>query len=164
MAYRKIRTLLDSGAAVTAVAPSLHPGIAGLGKKGKITVVRRKFTASDLDGAFMAVCATDDEALNAGVAGECAKRGVLANIVDRPALCGFIVPAIVRCGDLTIAVSTGGASPALAKKIRQNLKRTYGKAVAGKLASIKKMRLKMIATRSEKDRKAYHRMVKAVKL
>lgn len=164
MAYRKIKTLLDSGAAVTAVAPALHPGIVGFAKNKKIAVFKRKFTASDLNGAFMAVCATDDEALNALVAGEAAKRGILVNVVDRPALCGFIVPSILRCGELTIAVSTGGASPALAKKIRRNLGKTYGKTLAAKLAALKKLRLKMIATRSENDKKAYHRLVKAIKL
>lgn len=164
VAYRKTKTLLHSGAAVTVVAPSLHPGLVRLGKKGEVRCFRRKFAPSDLEGAILAVCATDDENLNARVAGAALKKGALVNVVDRPALCSFIVPSVFRCGDLTMAISTGGASPALAKKIRLDLGKHYGKDFSKKLEVLRNLRLKMIATRSEKDRKAYYKALGAIKL
>ena len=163
VAFRKTETLLSSGATeVKVVAPLLHPGFAGLSKKGIIKFFRRKFRPSDLKGAALVVCSTDSEELNALVGEAAAKSGALVNVVDRPALCNFIVPAVFRNGALTIAVSTGGASPALAKKIRVQLGRTYGGAFGKKVEALRKLRIKMLASKSSLDKKAYFELLRKI--
>jgi precorrin-2 dehydrogenase/sirohydrochlorin ferrochelatase len=91
-----------------------------------ITLHERSYRPGDLQGFSVAFAATDDETLHNRIAAEARKAGVLLNVVDRPALCSFIVPAVVSRGDLTLAISTGGASPALAKKIRKTLEQHFG--------------------------------------
>ncbi|MDO8805972.1 MAG: bifunctional precorrin-2 dehydrogenase/sirohydrochlorin ferrochelatase [Elusimicrobiota bacterium] len=163
VAFRKTETLLMSGATeVKVVAPLFHPGFSRLGKKGSIKFFRRKFRLSDLKGAAIVVCSTDSEEINALVGAAAEKTGALVNVVDRPSLCNFIVPAVFRNGALTIAVSTGGASPALAKKIRQQLGRTYGGAFSKKVEALRKLRVKMLATKSKADKAAYFRFVKEI--
>lgn len=163
VAFRKTETLLKSGATdVKAVAPLFHPGFAKLGKKGALKFCRREFRLSDLKGAAIVVCATDSEKVNALVGGAAEKKGALVNVVDRPALCNFIVPAVFRSGALAIAVSTGGASPALAKKIRLQLGRTYGGAFGRKVEALRKLRVKMLASGSEADRRAYFGFLKRI--
>ncbi len=87
--------------------------------------MRRQFQPRDLEGAALVVCATDDEELNRAVAAEAGRRGLFVNVVDVPELCSFIVPAVVRRGELTLAVSTGGASPAVARRLRERLEREF---------------------------------------
>ena len=117
---------------------------------------------SDLKGAAIVVCSTDSEEINALVGEAAAKSGALVNVVDRPALCNFIVPAVFRNGPLTIAVSTGGASPALAKKIRGQLGRTYGGAFRKKVEALRRLRLKMLASKAKADRLAYFKLLKEI--
>ena len=163
VAFRKTETLLESGATqVKVVAPLLHPGFAKLGEKGRLKFFRRKFRLSDLKGAAIVVCSTDSEEVNALVGEAAVKRGALVNVVDRPALCNFIVPAVLRNGPLTIAVSTGGASPALAKKIRIQLQKTYGGAFAKKVEALRKLRVKMLASKSKADKQAYFRLLRQI--
>ncbi|MBI4351831.1 MAG: bifunctional precorrin-2 dehydrogenase/sirohydrochlorin ferrochelatase [Elusimicrobia bacterium] len=167
VAFRKTETLLKSGAAqVKVVAPLLHPGFARLGAKGRIRFFKRKFRLSDLKGAAIVVCSTDSEEVNALVGKAAEKSGALVNVVDRPALCNFIVPAVFRNGPLTIAVSTGGASPALAKKIRIRLGRTYGGAFGGKVEALRKLRVKMLAEKTAPGKlaakRAYFRLLRRI--
>jgi precorrin-2 dehydrogenase/sirohydrochlorin ferrochelatase len=167
VAFRKTETLLKSGATqVKVVAPLLHPGFAKLGEKGKIKFFRRKFRLSDLKGAAIVVCSTDSEEVNALVGEAAVKSGALVNVVDRPALCNFIVPAVLRNGPLTIAVSTGGASPALAKKIRVRLQKTYGGAFAKKVEALRKLRVKMLAEKTAPGKlaakRAYFRLLRQI--
>ena len=167
VAFRKTETLLKSGAAqVRVVAPLLHPGFAKLGEKGQIKFFKRKFRLSDLKGAAIVVCSTDSEELNARVGNAAVKSGALVNVVDRPALCNFIVPAVFRNGPLTIAVSTGGASPALAKKIRIQLGRTYGGAFGEKVEALRKLRVKMLAEKTAPGKlsakRAYFRLLREI--
>ena len=119
IAASKALALARCGALVTAVAPQLSPAVL----RSAESAVRRRFRPDDLDGAALVICATDDEKLNERVSALCRKRGIWANVVDRPRLCDFILPAVVRRGRLAIAVSTGGASPALAKHLRRKLER-----------------------------------------
>jgi len=119
IAARKAHALARCGAHVKAVAPLLSPAVIRTAE----TAVRRRFRPEDLDGAALVICATDDEKLNERVSALCRKRGIWANVVDRPRLCDFILPAVVRRGRLAIAVSTGGASPAMAKRLRRRLER-----------------------------------------
>jgi len=87
----------------------------------------RPFRPEDVDGKFVVIASTDDEELNWAISNQCRDKGVLCNIVDQPEKCSFIVPAVFRQGDLTLAVSTGGSSPALAKKIRKDLDEYFGR-------------------------------------
>jgi len=123
VALRKARALADAGARVRVVAPKLVPGFA---EDGRFECVAVRYEKRHLEGARIAITATDDEAVNRQVAGDARAAGVLVNVVDRPELCDFIVPAQVRRGDLLIAISTGGAAPALAKRLRERLEKEFG--------------------------------------
>ena len=129
IALQKARALLKAGARVTVLGPSLSPGLKRLGPRH----LRKKFQAADVKGSFLVVAATDDPAVNRAVHRACVRRGILLNVVDVPELCTFIVPAIVRRGPVTLAVSTGGRSPGLAKAIRGDLERLYPRSL-GRLA------------------------------
>jgi len=126
VAERKVRGLVAAGAKVTVVAERATPGIARLARKNSVKLSRRRFRASDLKGRFVALCATDDPAVNACVASEAPAKGVMVNIADSPAHCDFYLPSVVRRGHLQIAISTGGASPALAARIGNELSMRYG--------------------------------------
>ncbi len=126
VAERKVRALLDAGARVAVVSPTVTPGLEALAAGGRIAHRPRAYRPGDLRGAFLAYAATDDETLHASIAREAQEGGVLLNVVDRPQWCTFIVPAIATRGDLTIAVSTGGGSPALARRLRQDLESGLG--------------------------------------
>ena len=167
VAFRKTETLLKSGATqVRVVAPLLHPGFAKLGGKVPVKLFKRKFRLSDLKGAALVVCSTDSEELNSLVGKAAIKNGALVNVVDRPALCNFIVPAVFRNGPLTIAVSTGGASPALAKKIRIQLGKTYGGAFRKKVEALRALRVKMLAEKTAPGKlaakRAYFRLLREI--
>lgn len=126
VAERKVRSLLRHGARVRLVSPVLTTGLQQSVDRQRITFRRGTFRPSDLDRVRLAICATDDETVHRKAAAEGKKRGVLINVVDVPELCDFIVPSTVRRGDLTVAVSTGGSSPAFAKKIRRELEVYFG--------------------------------------
>jgi precorrin-2 dehydrogenase len=121
VAERKVDSLLAAGARVTVVAPALTPALAERLARGEITHFHRVYRDGDLDGARLAYAATDDEELHAALAAAAAAAGVMLNVVDRPQWCSFIVPAVLRRGELTIAVSTGGGSPALAGRVRDDI-------------------------------------------
>jgi siroheme synthase-like protein len=127
VALRKARSLARCGAEVTVVAPDVRPRLARM--RG-VRVRRRRFRSADLGGGtrapWLVVAASDDEGLNRRVARACEARRLWVNAVDRPALCAFIVPAVLRRGPVTFAVSTGGASPALAKFAVGRLRRAFG--------------------------------------
>lgn len=126
VAARKAASLLECGARLRIVAPELHEELKALLKKGEIEHHAHDFTSPDLDGAVLVISATDDETVNRRVAEEAEKRGIFVNVVDVPELCSFIVPAVVRRDSLLLAVSTSGASPAVARKVRQGLERDFG--------------------------------------
>src|SRR5512143_4129679 len=121
VAERKVESLLAAGARVTVVSPSLTPALAERLARGEIAHFHRTYQEGDLEGARLAYAATDDEALHAELASAAAAAGVMLNVVDRPQWCSFIVPAVLRRGELTIAVSTGGGSPALAGRVRDDI-------------------------------------------
>ena len=126
VAFRKAAALLRCGAKVTVVSPEFSAGLKRLARGRKVRWKGRRFRPADLDGMDLAVAATDDETINRSAAREAKRRGIWINVVDRPALCSFILPSVVRRGKLALAISTGGASPALAKWIRRDLKSRYG--------------------------------------
>ena len=131
VAARKVSALLDADAQVTVVAPDVGVEVSALARAGRIRVVERAFGAQDVEGAFLVVGATDDDSVNRQVAEAAAASGALVNIVDRPELCAYTVPATVRRGHLTLAVATDGRCPTLARAIRERLERQFGPEVRG---------------------------------
>src|SRR5436853_551685 len=126
----KVEGLLACGAAVTLVAPDAVPELERLAREGSIAWERRAFEPADLEGSFLAIASTDDTDVNIRVYEEAEARAMLVNVVDVPPLCNFILPAIVRSGPLAIAISTAGASPALAKRMKREIAETYGEPYA----------------------------------
>jgi len=126
---RKAKGLLAAGARVSVVSPEISPGLRGLTPE-PVRWHRRSYRPEDLDGMFLVFGATDDEALNRRIYDDAGKRNVLCNIADRPDICNFILPSVVHRGDLLIAISTSGKSPAFAKKLRKDLERQYGEEYA----------------------------------
>jgi uroporphyrin-III C-methyltransferase / precorrin-2 dehydrogenase / sirohydrochlorin ferrochelatase len=126
VAERKIGTLLETGARVTVVSPEATPVIARWASAGRLVLKVRPYRTGDLRGFRLAYAATGDPAVNRGVHTEARMEGVWLNAIDQPDLCGFISPAIVRRGNLTIAVSTNGRCPALSRKIREDLEKQFG--------------------------------------
>ena len=126
VAERKVQSLLQAHGQVTVISPTCTHQLRSWATDRAITLYERSYRSGDLQGFSVAFAATNDEALHEKIAAEARAAGVLLNVVDRPALCSFILPAIVSQGDLTLAISTGGASPALAKKVRQTLEQHFG--------------------------------------
>ena len=124
IAERKIAGLLECGAVITMVSPRVTPGIRAHADAGDIRWEAREYADGDLKGAFLAIASTDDEDVNKAVHEEASREGIVLNVVDRTALCSFIAPAVVRRGEVTVALSTGGASPALARKLRETLEKS----------------------------------------
>ena len=126
VAAGKVDGLLAAGAGVTVVSPGLTTELAALARARRIAHVPRAYRDGDLTGAALAVVATGDIAVNVAVAAEGRRRRVWVNAADDPAHCDFILPSVVRRGALAIAVSTGGASPAVARAVREELERHLG--------------------------------------
>jgi len=126
----KVEGLLACDADVTLVAPDAVDELRALADEGSIRWERRAFEPSDLEGKFLAIAATSDTDVNISVYNEAERRAMLVNVVDVPPLCSFILPAIVRTGPLAIAISTAGASPALAKRMKREIADAYGEPYA----------------------------------
>ena len=126
VAERKIGSLLEAGALVRVVSPDAVDEVAELARQGKIDWQQRGFAESDLEGVFLVVGATGDPEVNRQVYQAADSASILVNIVDQPGLCNFIVPSVIRRGDFQIAISSGGASPFLARKIREALEQRFG--------------------------------------
>jgi siroheme synthase-like protein len=122
----KVEGLLACDAAVTLVAPDANEELERLAGEGSIAWQRREYRRSDLDGAFLVIAATDDSEVNIAVHDDAEGRAMLVNVVDVPPLCNFILPAVVRSGPLAIAISTAGASPALAKRMKREIAEQFG--------------------------------------
>ena len=140
VAERKVALLLDCGAEVTVVSPVTTRKITDLAARGAIRLARRTVRSGDLDRAFLAFAATDDAQVNQSVAHEVRKAGGLVNVADAPEACNFLVPSVVRRGDLTVAISTGGGSPALARRLRERLEATIGPEYEAFLAALRELR------------------------
>jgi len=126
----KVEGLLACDGRVTLVAPEANTELRELADEGSIAWERRGFTESDLDRKFLAIAATSDTDTNISVYDAAERRAMLVNVVDVPSLCNFILPAIVRTGPLAIAISTAGASPALAKRIKREVSDAFGEPYA----------------------------------
>jgi precorrin-2 dehydrogenase/sirohydrochlorin ferrochelatase len=140
VAERKATLLVECGANVEVVSPAATARLTALARGGRVRWRRRPVRTSDLTGAFLVVAATDDPEVNRQLAERVRKVGGLVNVADDPGACTFLVPAVVRRGELTIAISTGGGSPALAKKLRQRLEQTVGPEYEAFLAVLRAVR------------------------
>jgi siroheme synthase-like protein len=140
VALRKVRTLLECGADLTVVGPKPCPEIVKLSKDGLIHLIQRDYEPGNLKDAVIAVVCTDMKKVNRKVAVDAKRAGVLANVVDDLKSSDFIIPSFFRRGNLTIAVSTSGVSPALARKIRAKLQKTFGEEYESLLSIIGEVR------------------------
>ncbi len=143
VAERKISSLFKAGAKITVISPKLSPGLKELLGEAKIDWIEREYRAGDLKGAVLIISATDDFAVNAAVSKEAQEESILINVVDDPALSNFIVPSVLKRGDLSITVSTGGIAPALSKKIRGDLEILFDEGYGDYLAFLKEIRIKI---------------------
>lgn len=131
IALEKAEGLLACDAEVLVVAPeATNPEVERLAAEGSLRFERRPWEPDDLEGSFMAIAATDDTDTNIAVYDAAEERAMLVNVVDVPSLCNFILPAIVRTGSLAIAISTAGASPALAKRMKREISELFGEQYA----------------------------------
>jgi precorrin-2 dehydrogenase / sirohydrochlorin ferrochelatase len=126
----KVEGLLACDARVHVIAPDVSAEIEELAHAGDIEVTRRTYRRGDLEGHFLAIAATSDTDTNVAVFDEAESRSMLCNVVDVPPLCSFILPAIVRTGAIAIAISTAGASPALAKRMKREISELFGEEYA----------------------------------
>lgn len=140
VALRKVKVLLSHGASVTVISPTLCSEVLELAENNRINVLQRQFRPGDLHDAFIAVAATDNRDTNCLVIEEARSKAILVNVVDDAEKSDFIVPAQMRREDITIAVSTAGKSPALARKIRKKLEKEYGEEYGTLLQLISKLR------------------------
>jgi precorrin-2 dehydrogenase/sirohydrochlorin ferrochelatase len=149
----KIGGLLETGAHIRVVSLDASFAVREWARSGRIELELRAFTPDDLAGAFLAIVATNSRALNQRAYDEAQRRGVLCNVVDVPDLCDFFYPAVVRRGDLQIAVSTAGQSPSLAQKIRQQLEKQFGPAYASWVEELGETRKLILDSDLDKERK-----------
>lgn len=141
VALRKVHDLIEAGAFVTVVSPALHPELLRLSEeRDNPIIIRRDYYPGDLEGAVLAFSATDSAEINAAVYREASERGIFINAVDDPEHCSFIIPSSFTRGDLTVAVSTGGASPAMAAKVRRLLERSLPENIGDMLEALKESR------------------------
>jgi len=141
VALRKAEALAAAGAEVWAVAPEVH---SSLRENSSVQCVEAAYDPSHLHGAMLVIAATDDAVVNRRVSEDAESRGILVNVVDQPDLCSFIVPASVKRGDLCIAISTGGSSPALARRIREQLDEQFGPEYAEYLEALRQIRTEVL--------------------
>jgi len=153
---RKVKTLLECGARVTVVTTLATERLQALASEGHIDLKTRGYEPSDLKGKFLVIGATDSKEINEKISEDAARRGLLCNIADRPAACSFVLPAIVRQGDLVIAISTSNKSPAVARRIRQTLEKEFGPEYTVLLNLMGAIRQKLLA--EAKSPEAHKRM------
>ena len=164
MAERKVEALLECEASVRVIAPAVGERLKALDRAGRIVCMERAFEPGDTAAMVVVIAATDDRTTNECVAAEAKQNGILCNVVDAPDLCSFIVPSVVRRGALTIAISTGGNSPALARKIREELEEEYGEEYGELLELLGRLRKTVQGRLPDDQRKRgmfFHRLVRS---
>ncbi len=151
VAGRKAERLLDFGARVTVIGKRLTPLLETMKKEGRIEHIAADYDQSFLNDAFLVIGATDRDDVNATISRDGRKRGIIVNIVDDPEKCDFILPSLFQQGDLAIAISTGGKSPALAKKLREDMEKLYGPEYRELLEALGNLREKLMAKERSSD-------------
>ena len=148
---RKVMALADCGAVVTVVSPEVAEQLQELADKGSIELKKRFYRSSDLEGMFIVIGTTDNETVNQQISVDAQRHKVLCNIADHPEACNFILPSIVDRGDLVIAISTSGTSPAFAKKMRTDLEKQFGGEYAEFLRIMGAIRKKLLKNDHEPE-------------
>ena len=163
VAEEKIEGLLRAGAGVRVVAPEATRRIRELARKKKLRWDKRGFRASDLSGAFLIVAATSSPSLHAEIYRQARRRGVLCNVADDPDHCDFYYGSVVRRGELQIAISTGGHSPALAQRLRKQMEKEFGAEYEEWLKELGKIRKRLFAKKitAERRRALLHELASA---
>jgi precorrin-2 dehydrogenase/sirohydrochlorin ferrochelatase len=151
----KIRGLLATGARIHVVALGANEAVREWARNGEIVLEERGFVLSDFDNVFLVVVATSSRELNELIFSEAQARRILCNVVDVPEQCDFYYPAVVRRGDLQIAISTSGQSPFLAQRLRQQLERQFGPGYARWVAELGETRRKVLASSLDPERKRF---------
>ena len=151
VAERKILALLRSGADLTVISPEITGKIEREKKRGGIKHIRRQYQKGDLRGVFLVIAATDSSAINEKISHD---ARCLVNIVDTPRLCNFIVPSVMKRGAMTIAISTGGISPALSRSIRKELEKLYQPEFSEYLESLRSIRAEALKEIGDERRRA----------
>ncbi len=161
VASRKIETLLEYDCRVHLAARDLTAELKRYVVEGRIRHLGPEFLEAHLEGVFLVIAATDDPGLNRKVSQKAQKRGLLINAVDQPDDCNFIVPSVLRRGDLLVSVSTSGSSPAMAKKIREDLENTFGNEYEAFLALMGKLRKEVLSRgfSGEKNKRIFYDFV-----
>jgi precorrin-2 dehydrogenase/sirohydrochlorin ferrochelatase len=144
---RKVHDLLAAGARVTVVSRTLTPELAAMASRGEIRYLPEDFSETQVEGMALVMAATDDPEVNARVSAAAQARAIWVNVADEPEHCTFIVPAQVRRGDLTLAISTGGGSPALARQLREELQLQFGPEYGPYLNLLQRVRARLLAER-----------------
>ncbi|HEY1263416.1 MAG TPA: bifunctional precorrin-2 dehydrogenase/sirohydrochlorin ferrochelatase [Terriglobales bacterium] len=160
VAAAKIRSLLDAGAEVRVVALAANQEVADWAEQGRVKLKVRAFQPSDLDRNLLVVAATNSRPVNAAIYREAELRGVLCNAVDDPQNCDFYYPAVVRRGDLQIAISTAGKSPSLAQRLRKELESEFGPEYSEWLTELGEARARLFARpmAAEERKRRLHRL------
>ncbi len=160
VAYRKVQSLLPTGSRIVVVSPRVVQGLTLLEARGWIRIRKRSFQVNDLRGTLLVIGATDSVDVNRKVWSEATKKAILCNVVDQPALCNVLFPSVVRRGRLQIAISTGGASPAMARFIRRNMEADYGDEYALALEILWSLRRRVLRHKGdpERNRELFHRV------
>jgi precorrin-2 dehydrogenase / sirohydrochlorin ferrochelatase len=161
VAERKVQSLLEGGAKITVISPQLTAGLLELAEAGRLHLQHRKYRTGDCQGATLVLSATDDAQVSRAVWQEATEAGIMINTADQPAFCDFMMPAILRRGDLTVAISTAGSSPVLAGRLRDEISKVLGaeyEQLIELLASLRPEIRSRVA--HEEDRKGlYHRIL-----
>jgi precorrin-2 dehydrogenase / sirohydrochlorin ferrochelatase len=160
VAARKAERLLDCGAEVYVISPKLTSELAEMEEQNLICYIDTDYTNHFLDGAALVIGATNDEAMNARISRDARAKGIPVNIVDDPNQCDFILPSLMQRGDLTIAISTAGKSPALARHLREELELKYGSEYEIFLDILGKLRVRM-AKKENKGKNWFKAMLDA---
>ena len=148
---RKVDTLVQCGAEVTVVSAEVSPTVKQLADENAILLKQRAYRASDVEGMFLVIGATDNETLNRQINADAERLNLLCNIADRPEICNFILPAIVRRGSFVMAISTAGKSPAFAKHVRKRLETQFGPEYGVVLELMGAIRSKLLAGAHEPE-------------
>ncbi len=158
---RKIRNLLRAGASLKVIEPQPTSVLIQMGKKKTIQLIQRPYRSGDLKGALLGIASTENPTVQESIVREAHSRKIWLNVVDKPSVCDFVFPAVFTRGDLMMAISTGGTSPALAKKIRQDLEKIFGEEYTTLLKLLKSLRGRVVFKNFKDRSKRFENFLKS---